>query len=107
MINAKQELLIELKQKPKVKCAKITTGQYWRNTDPDTPKYLLKVDHTKEDYMTFLESLDFSYDNGYGGQNLYGMVWFQDGSWLERYEYDGTEWWGHRTLPDIPKELYV
>lgn len=42
------------------------------------------------------------YDSGYGGQELFGTLWFSDGSWADRGEYDGAEWWEHRSFPAIP-----
>lgn len=42
----------------------------------------------------------FDYDDGYGGANIntelvvVGPDW-----WLERGEYDGSEWWEFKTLP--------
>lgn len=39
------------------------------------------------------------YDNGYGGQELYGVITFTDGTWLSRGEYDGSEWWEYNKLP--------
>jgi hypothetical protein len=48
----------------------------------------------------FIEySLDWS-----SGQELYGTVWLEDGTWLSRGEYDGSEWWEHNVLPPIPIE---
>ena len=40
-----------------------------------------------------IDELDVDYDDGYGSQNLYGLVLFDDGTWLSRYEYDGSECW--------------
>lgn len=58
------------------------------------------------DVLQFLNSLNFEYDAGYGGQELYGTVWLKDGkTWLERGEYDGAEWWNIKKLPNIPKKL--
>jgi hypothetical protein len=65
----------------------------------------LKKGHSEEDLHTFLESLDFQYDAGFGGQNLFGTIWFTDGTWATRGEYDGSEWWEHHTRPEIPVEL--
>lgn len=48
-----------------------------------------------------IDDLDFTYDNGYGGQELFGIVYFNDGTWLERGEYDGSEWWEHITTPTL------
>ena len=65
----------------------------------------LKQGATVAELQSFLSALDFNYDNGYGGQNLFGIVWLNDGTWLERGEYDGSEWWEHRVRPQIPAEL--
>ena len=46
--------------------------------------------------------LDFDYDSGYGGQELEGTVWYSDGTWSDRGEYDGSEWWEHRECPSLP-----
>ena len=42
-----------------------------------------------------------NYDNGYGGHEiaLDLVVVFRDGSWLERGEYDGSEWWAFAATP--------
>lgn len=49
-----------------------------------------------------LPGLDFDYDSGYGGQELFGHVWYTDGTWSERGEYDGSEWWEYKKCPEIP-----
>ena len=83
-----------------VLCAHITKG------DPDcrdsTP-YVLPVGYTADKAREFLDSLDFSYDSGYGGQEIYGTIWYTDGTWSDRGEYDGSEWWQHRVEPEIPE----
>ena len=56
-------------------------------------------------YKTFLKSLDFEYDDGYGGQEVYGTIWYTDGTWSERGEYDGSEWWSFQSCPAIPDSL--
>lgn len=62
------------------------------------------------DYNTFdeiegsldevLAQLDFEYYSGFGGQELYGYIWYTDGTWSERGEYDGSEWWDHKKRPE-------
>ena len=47
-----------------------------------------------------LPLLDFDYDNGYGWQELFGYIWYTDGTWSERGEYDGSEWWEDKKIPD-------
>ena len=101
MTNAREEMLRLLKGKD-IKCAEVTTGGGW---DEECRTIVLKVGHDEEDYAKFLNDLNFEYYAGFGGQELYGTVWFKDNTWAERGEYDGSEWWEVNSLPDIPKEL--
>ena len=107
-MNAKKEFL-SLFNGREVKCAYLSNGkdEDWYTIDEDNPfkEYILKVDYSKEDYKQFLESIDFEYDNGYGSQELFGLVWFKDGTWAERYEYDGAESWIIESCPTIPEQL--
>ena len=100
MANAKKELLNAVKDTAKIKCASIRYGSW----EDEVSQKILKLNHSEEDYNEFLNSLDFTYDDGYGGQELYGTVWLEDGTWLSRGEYDGSEWWEHNVLPAIPTE---
>jgi hypothetical protein len=105
MRNAKEEFINAI-GKSIVKCAVIhySPCSLWE-TPPEPKGILLKQNYTAEDYTAFVNQLDFDYDNGYGGQELYGTVWLTDGNWLTRGEYDGKEWWDYNSLPEIPKEL--
>lgn len=58
-----------------------------------------------DDYEIFINDLNFDYDSGYGGQNLFGTIWYKDGTWSSRGEYDGSEWWEYNRCPRIPSEL--
>jgi hypothetical protein len=50
-----------------------------------------------------LPGLDFEYDEGYGSQYIdEGTIWYADGTWSAREEYDGSEWWAHRERPPLP-----
>lgn len=41
-----------------------------------------------------------SYDAGFGSQKIVGdLVVVGEDWWLERHEYDGSEWWEFKTLP--------
>lgn len=104
MRNAKEELLHLLEGKAKIKCAEITKGYQYDDEEP-CPKFSLKVNHTENEYQEFLKSLNFQYDSGFGGQELFGTVWFDDDTWAIRGEYDGSEWWEYNKLPEIPSEL--
>lgn len=60
----------------------------------------LHSNRTEQDERKFLETLAaIDYDEGYGSQELFGTIVFKDNTWLERGEYDGSEWWEHRKLP--------
>ena len=99
-MNAKTELL-EAIGSIAIKCAKIKYEK-WGNP---IKEFLLQSGYSENDLITFLNDLDFEYDDGYGPQEIEGTVWLKDGTWLERGEYDGSEWWEHRYLPTIPPKL--
>ena len=57
--------------------------------------------YTKEDYQDLLKFLDREYDSGYGGQKLFGVIYCEDGVWMQRGEYDGSEWWNTFKYPSL------
>lgn len=58
--------------------------------------------YTKEN---FEEILNVDYDSGYGGQEIdTDLKVVGDSWWLERHEYDGSEWWEFKEMPSTPKE---
>lgn len=102
MLNAKQELLEIIKNTAKVKCASISKG--YDDSNDSSKRIILKVNYSEEAHQQFLTNLDFEYDEGFGTQELYGIVWLEDGTWLSRREYDGSEWWEHHLMPVVPQE---
>lgn len=100
MINAKEEFIDEIGSRT-VRCACITIGDW--STKKGT--ILLKCGYSESDFERFKTDLDFEYDHGWGSQFLDGTIWYTDGTWSERGEYDGSEWWEHRECPEIPLEL--
>ena len=54
---AKKELEQFLEGKAKVKCAEITKGYQYDDED-QCPKYVLKLNHSEQEYSDFLNSLD-------------------------------------------------
>lgn len=101
MINAKEELL-KLTKDTRIIAASIEYG-----TEYFKPRFKteLKRYYKKVEYEQFLNSLDFEYDNGFGIQYIYGIVWLENNQWLERVEYDGSEYWKCTTVPKIPEYL--
>lgn len=100
MRNAKDEFIEQVGDK-KVVCASITKGYSYKDNNK---KFVLKVGYSDSDYEEFLKQLDFNYSNGFGGQELDGIILYEDGVWSERGEYDGSEWWETHKYPNIPKE---
>jgi hypothetical protein len=44
-----------------------------------------------------------NYDDGFGGNEIpLSLVVVGDDWWLERGEYDGSEWWEFKRLPPAP-----
>ena len=67
-----------------------------------TPEDVLWVgDHYyKTTWDDFASIANFTYDNGYGGNEIEDSLCIVgDNWWLERGEYDGSEWWDFKTLP--------
>ena len=89
MANAKKELECHVGDRP-VELVRIVFGCSYG----DQPQ---KAIHGNLDEV--LPQLDFEYDDGYGGQELFGYIWYEDGTWSERGEYDGSEWWERKERP--------
>lgn len=59
------------------------------------------------DVNEFIKIADVEYDSGYGSpqvaENLLvvGVNW-----WLERHEYDGSEWWEYKSIPVKPNNKF-
>lgn len=47
-----------------------------------------------------INALNLKYDAGYGSQEIFGFIVFTDNSWLQRREYDGSEWWEYFKTPE-------
>lgn len=103
MANAKKEFLEHIGDRL-VTCAKLNYGEFYNDEtqEYETTHINLPVSYTPEQYQEFLKSLDFKYDDGYGAQNLFGTIWYNDGTWSSRGEYDGSEWWEYNKCPEIP-----
>lgn len=103
MQNAKEEFLQETKNETVV-AAEISCYEMHFSGE-DSKNFYLKSNYTQIEWEYFLNQLDFEYENGYGTQHLYGTVWLTDNAWLERGEYDGSEWWVYKQVPSLPDYL--
>lgn len=101
LTNAKEEYL-RATNGCKVVAASISFGDdRWSDLIEEPDKFKLSPLYTTEEYDNFLNFLDRGYDSGYGGQNLFGVIYCEDGVWLQRGEYDGSEWWDIFKYPNM------
>lgn len=84
----------------------------------ETINYLEKFGKTLDDIIwfggddfqisreQFVELANIEYDPGYGHQEIAAdLVLVGKDFWLERHEYDGSEWWEFKELPPKPPEI--
>jgi hypothetical protein len=58
----------------------------------------------KTTWENFEKIADKKYDAGYGGEEVArDLLIVGENWWLERHEYDGSEWWEFKSLPIEPK----
>ena len=67
--------------------------------------FLIDDEETPRGLFRNLIDINKDYDAGYGSQELYGTIWYKDGTWSTRGEYDGSEWWDYHCVPEIPVKL--
>lgn len=54
----------------------------------------------------FWKLADREYDASYGSQEVAeDLIVVGDSWWLERHEYDGSEWWEYKELPQEPEKI--
>lgn len=97
MINAKDELLSKLQQIGKD--VSDITAIVVRTGVPFSEASMWVMYNPTLDWVR--ENLDFTYNPGYGVQEVFGLVIFYDATWLSRGVYDGKEWWQYHKLPDF------
>lgn len=97
-MNAKTEFTSHTKDLPRVIAAAIAVNYRQSNG----VNLFLGESYSQSEYEAFLNLLDrIDYYNGFGGQELFGYIWYEDGTWSERYEYDGSESWDYKKRPVI------
>lgn len=115
LTNARDELLEVLQSHgvalDEILCAMVGHEVETEEPDPETGSYFvtlhtqLPLGHDAATRDAFFESLNFEYYAGYGAQTVFGTVWLTQHRWVERNEYDGSEWWEFRSFPPIPERL--
>ena len=89
LINLKDETLKILNKHDKTWDDVEWVGNIYQNVTVDKDKFLILANR--------------EYDNGYGGNEIsLNLVVVGKDFWLERHEYDGSEWWEFKQLPEKP-----
>ena len=101
MANAKQEFL-ELHELRNLNLEEEFQGAQCKYQPSWHDKQWVVFDSSQ--YKEFLEWLDFTYDDGYGFQQLHGFILLNNG-WLDREEYDGSEYWVLRKRPTLNPQI--
>ena len=61
-----------------------------------------RATHTKMTVKEFLEHANVEYKNGYGIEEINTeLILVGKDFWLERHEYDGSEWWEYKSMPNV------
>jgi hypothetical protein len=71
-------------------------------TDSNNINVVFILDQEHKSLDELISPLDYNYDCSYGHQYVHGMVWFTNGIWASRSEYDGSEYWTIKKYPNLP-----
>lgn len=71
---------------------------------------ILKVNYSEDELNNFINYLDYNYkkvfNKRYDEQEVYGVIVFNDGTYLKRDNYYTHEAWSFRTKPSIQEIPY-
>jgi hypothetical protein len=99
-INAYDELIEKLNEIGKslddIKAISIRLNNFNREKN-------YELEYIKIDDVNDLKEIQY-YD-GFGIQELFGYVVFNDNTWLEREAYEGSEWWEYRSIYKILEKI--
>lgn len=75
-----------------------------------TPEDILFIGSRDGEYSCtwdeFIVLANIEYDSGYGGQEIASdlVIVFKDNTYMDRYEYDGSESWAYNETPKAKKK---
>ena len=93
-MTAKEELVRHIKDN-KVEYVEI----YRTNYDRMSGEYKERIIHGTLDKV--LPMLDFEYEEVH---EVCGTIWYVDGSWSERDDYNDMPYWSHHVRPTMPSK---
>lgn len=85
-----------------IKWARINFSNWLPGIDYKINLHSNYTEQQLQDFMNSLFSID--YDNGFGTQELFGIIVMKDNTWYTRGEYDGSEWWEYHKCPKEPQD---
>ena len=95
-----KRFLNQIKQLPV--CAEI---EYVRDVCTVSQTVALRKGYTECDLACFYDTLHIEYSRNTDMQNVFGTIWFADGSWATRQVYDdGFEQWAWISRPPTPSQ---
>lgn len=99
MANLLQETIDFLKEHGKTENDVLWVGRNDDNCSSD------EAANVKNSWEWFKKNADFEYDDDLGINEIpLSLIIVGKDFWLERNEYDGSEWWEFKTMPKKPTE---
>jgi len=102
MTNALQELLEKI-DKHNLSIKDILWIKIALYDDMEHITSSLAINNNNKEISTKLTNTlsSFNYDSGYAAIGIQedSIIMFKDNTWLERNEYDGSEWWEFKSIP--------
>ena len=80
---------------------RLDTSKYGLQKNDERIKVKFMMSKEDKSIEELLSPIDRNYNSGFGTQYLFGVVWFTNGIWATRYEYDGGEWWDLHVYPSL------
>lgn len=107
MSNLLQETIDILKEHGKSEGDVLWVGRIGENEVYDYyDSQEVRCPTVKNTWGWFRLKANFEYDNGYGGAEIPpSLVVVGADFWLERHEYDGSEWWEYKIMPKEPERV--
>lgn len=98
MINFLEETIRCLNAYGKTELDVLWVGRGFRGYD--------EIEKTRSTFADFKKKANFKYNNGFGCVTIpLDLIIVGEDFWLERSQYDGSEWWSYKTFPEMPSKI--
>lgn len=89
---------------------KETLEEFAQNNKTENDIIWVGCEDFKTTWENFKEVADIEYDNGFGSPKVAeDLIIMGNDFWLERHEYDGSEWWEYKSkdIHEPKKEMRI